>query len=179
MFCDIHHGFYGASLESRLKYVTEMPSLQKAISVTTPWILCCDFEVFEIICWSNRMISSCTKWWLSCQELPDFDNLDLCFYFLSTVCTYWSFHAFLKSKVTAVTHITERCFCFWLSDYNHLNCSEQHFENTFHKVKLMFSFPSKLIIYVVNKAWMGICFFLMAVYFCHQICFTSVAFSVK
>lgn len=37
-------------------------------------------------------------------------------------------------------------------DYHHLNCSEKHFENTFHKVKLMFSFPSKLIIYVLYKA---------------------------
>lgn len=73
------------------------------------------FEVLEIICWSNRMIPSCTKWWLSFQELPDFHNLGLCFYFLSKVCTYWSYRAFPRSNVTAVTLVTERCFCFWLS----------------------------------------------------------------
>lgn len=47
-------------------------------------------------------------------------------------------------------------------DY-HLNCSEKHFENTFHEVKQMFSFSSKLIIYVLYKSWMGIYFFLMAI----------------
>lgn len=41
-----------------------------------------------------------------------------------------------------------------------LSYSDRHFENTFHKVKLpMLCFPSKLIIIVLCKAWMRICFF--------------------
>lgn len=131
--------------------------IYKTLSVSlAPWILCCDFEVFEIICWSHKMIPSCITWWLSCQELPVFHNLDLCFYFLSVVCTYWSYCVFSKSKVTAVTLITERSFCFWLSSSELFR--KKHFENTFHKVKLMLSFPSKLITFVLYKAWMGYTF---------------------
>lgn len=172
MCCDIHHGLYGASLESKLKYVTEMPSLQKAISVTGSMNSLLWFWRVWNDWWSSWMIPSYTKWLLSCQELPDFHNLDLYFYFVSTVCTYWSYRAFPKSKVPAVTLITERCLCFWLSSSELFRKALWEYIS-FHKVKLMFSFPSKLIMYVLYKAWMGIWFFLMAVYFCHQICFTG------
>lgn len=73
-------------------------------------------EVFEsVICWTRRMIPSCINWWLSYQEQSDFPNLGLCFLFLYTAWTYWSYSPRARSQQLRFLIERWQCFCFRLS----------------------------------------------------------------